>query len=69
MDNKNEQTAKNQQSKLTLKIGKLVTNRELVLKTWSSTLLDKSNLPDDWINTSGVLVGMDLREQTQGDPE
>ena len=44
------------------KFSKLTTNKELVLKTWSSTLLNESNLPDDWIDTSRVLVGMDLRE-------
>ena len=45
------------------KFSKLVTNRELVLKTWSGTLQDKSNLPDDWIDVSRVLVGVDVREQ------
>ena len=45
------------------KFSKLATNRKLVLKTWSSTLQDESNLPDDWIEVSGVLVGMDMREQ------
>ena len=45
------------------KFSKLATNRELVLKTWSNTLQDESNLPDDWIDVSGVLVGMDMREQ------
>ena len=45
------------------KFGKLTTNRELVLKTWSGTLQDESNLPDDWIDVSGVLVGVDVRER------
>ena len=45
------------------KFSKLVTNRELVLKTWSGMLPDESNLLDNWINMSRVSVGMDVREQ------
>ena len=45
------------------KFGKLATNKELVLKTWSSTLLDESNVLDVWIDASGALAGMDMREQ------
>ncbi|KAJ7654762.1 hypothetical protein B0H17DRAFT_956843, partial [Mycena rosella] len=52
----------------TLKRDKLLTNRtrfgdlaikkQLVLNTWSGTLLDEDSLPDDWIKSNGVLVGM-----------
>ena len=45
------------------KFGKLATNRELVLKTWSGTLQGESNLSDDWVDVSRVLVGVDMREQ------
>ncbi|KAJ7438920.1 hypothetical protein B0H11DRAFT_1752293 [Mycena galericulata] len=52
----------------TLKRDKLLTNRarfgslaikkQLVLNTWSGTLLDEDSLPDDWIKSKGVLVGI-----------
>ncbi|KAJ7663723.1 hypothetical protein DFH06DRAFT_986691 [Mycena polygramma] len=31
----------------------------LVIQTWKSTLLDEENLPDDWTNKPGVLVGIE----------
>ncbi|KAF7798072.1 hypothetical protein EIP86_009286 [Pleurotus ostreatoroseus] len=36
--------------------------RDLVLRTWDGTLRDNDTLPDDWINTPGVLVGMEPPE-------
>ena len=35
------------------------TKKSIVLKTWSRALKSEHTLPDDWINTLGVLVGMD----------
>jgi hypothetical protein len=32
--------------------------RQLVLNTWSGLLMDEDSLPDDRINTPGVLVGI-----------
>ncbi|KAJ7601415.1 hypothetical protein B0H17DRAFT_969783, partial [Mycena rosella] len=32
-------------------------NKSLVLQTWSATLLDEEDLPDDWIKEPRVLVG------------
>ncbi|KAJ7772665.1 hypothetical protein DFH07DRAFT_733919 [Mycena maculata] len=40
------------------KFGPLALKKQLVLKTWSGTLLDKDSLPDDWIKSEGVLVGI-----------
>lgn len=45
------------------KYDKQKTDRDLVLKTWSGTLKNESLLPDDWIETSGVLVGLEARER------
>ncbi|KAJ6460238.1 hypothetical protein C8R45DRAFT_1056146 [Mycena sanguinolenta] len=36
----------------------MVNAAQLVLDTWSGTLADEDSLPDDWINTKGVLVGI-----------
>jgi len=51
-----------------LKRDKLLTNqarfsslaikKQLVLDTWSGTLLDEDSLPDDWTRSVGVLVGI-----------
>ncbi|KAJ7919712.1 hypothetical protein B0H13DRAFT_1515080, partial [Mycena leptocephala] len=30
----------------------------LVLETWSGTLLDEDELPEDWLREPGVLVGI-----------
>ena len=49
------------------KYGPLATKRDLVLKTWSRTLKNKHNLPEDWINMSGVLVGMEYHEHRKGE--
>ena len=35
---------------------------DLVLKTWSGVLLNKENLPNNWIWESGVLVGITPRQ-------
>lgn len=44
------------------KYGPLATKKDIVLRTWSGTLKDEHLLPDNWINTPGVLVGMEIRE-------
>lgn len=41
---------------------KLVTDKDLVLRMWSGTLKNESQLLDDWIDSSGVLVGIEIRE-------
>ncbi|KAJ6490089.1 hypothetical protein C8R45DRAFT_1053237 [Mycena sanguinolenta] len=41
-----------------IRFGGLSLRRQLVLDTWSGTLADEDSLPDDWINTKGVLVGI-----------
>ncbi|KAJ7241407.1 hypothetical protein C8J57DRAFT_1244659 [Mycena rebaudengoi] len=38
--------------------GSLAIKKQLVLNTWSGTLLDEDSLPDDWIKSKGVLVGI-----------
>jgi ribonuclease HI/exonuclease III len=40
------------------KYGKKALKQRTVLKTWDDILLDKENLPMNWIQQSGVLVGM-----------
>ncbi|KAJ7822927.1 hypothetical protein B0H13DRAFT_2447014 [Mycena leptocephala] len=40
------------------RFGSLVIKRQLVLDTWSGTLLDEDSLPDDWTRSKGVLVGI-----------
>ena len=45
------------------KYGPSATRRDLVLKTWSGALKNEHTLPDDWINTPGVLVGMEFCER------
>jgi ribonuclease HI len=39
-----------------------------VLHTWSGTLQNESSLPDNWINYSGVLVGIRPPEQLWWQP-
>ncbi|KAF8172041.1 hypothetical protein K438DRAFT_1612338, partial [Mycena galopus ATCC 62051] len=39
-------------------IGRLVLNRQTVLKTWSGTLWDEDSLLEDWIQSDRVLVGI-----------
>ncbi|KAJ7237239.1 hypothetical protein C8J57DRAFT_1087743 [Mycena rebaudengoi] len=41
-----------------VRFGSLATKKQLVLNTWSGVLLDEDSLPDNWINTKGVLVGI-----------
>jgi hypothetical protein len=41
-----------------VRFGGLATNKQLVLNTWSGTLLDEDALPDDWTRQKGVLVGI-----------
>ncbi|KAJ7697858.1 hypothetical protein B0H17DRAFT_1130139 [Mycena rosella] len=60
----------------TLKRDKLLTNRtrfgdlairkQLVLNTWSGTLLDEDSLLDDWIKSKGVLVGIQPTTRKNG---
>ncbi|KAJ7506053.1 hypothetical protein B0H11DRAFT_1707609 [Mycena galericulata] len=40
------------------KFGPLAFKKQLVLNTWSGTLLDEDSLPDDWTKSKGVLVGI-----------
>ena len=41
---------------------------QTVLHTWSGTLKDELSLPDNWINYSGVLVGIRPTEQPWWQP-
>ncbi|KAJ7321571.1 hypothetical protein DFH08DRAFT_712864, partial [Mycena albidolilacea] len=49
-----------------IRFGSLAIKKELVLHTWSGTLLDKESLPDDWIKSKGVLVGIWLTTLKDG---
>ncbi|KAJ7257193.1 hypothetical protein B0H12DRAFT_1015592, partial [Mycena haematopus] len=40
------------------RFGDLTIKKQLVLDTWSGTLLDEDSLPDDWTRCRGVLVGI-----------
>ncbi|KAJ6553279.1 hypothetical protein B0H19DRAFT_1211046 [Mycena capillaripes] len=40
------------------RFGSLATKKQLVLNTWSGTLLDGDSLTDDWTIVKGVLVGI-----------
>ncbi|KAJ7772302.1 hypothetical protein B0H16DRAFT_1768950 [Mycena metata] len=40
------------------RFGTLALNKQTVLNTWSGLLMDEDSLPDDWIFTKGVLVGI-----------
>ncbi|KAJ6551930.1 hypothetical protein B0H19DRAFT_950337 [Mycena capillaripes] len=40
------------------RFGSLATRKQLVLNTWSGTLLDEDSLPDDWTIVKGVLGGI-----------
>ncbi|KAJ6451758.1 hypothetical protein C8R45DRAFT_765002, partial [Mycena sanguinolenta] len=41
-----------------IRFGCLSLRRQLILAMWSSTLTDEDSLPDAWITTKGVLVGI-----------
>ncbi|KAF8140910.1 hypothetical protein K438DRAFT_1636758 [Mycena galopus ATCC 62051] len=41
-----------------IRFGSLATKKQVVLNTWSGVLLDEDSLPDDWIRSKGVLVGI-----------
>ncbi|KAJ6512810.1 hypothetical protein C8R45DRAFT_771814, partial [Mycena sanguinolenta] len=38
--------------------GHLAINRRIILHTWSGILWDEDSLPDDWIQSDQVLVGI-----------
>ncbi|KAJ3916129.1 hypothetical protein F5877DRAFT_47199 [Lentinula edodes] len=38
----------------------------LILQTWRGILKDEGNLPKDWTNTNGVLVGTTEKERDDG---
>jgi hypothetical protein len=40
------------------KYGPKALSRNLVHETWKRMLKDKNNLPKDWLEASGVLVGI-----------
>jgi hypothetical protein len=40
------------------RFGSLAIKKQLVLNTWSGTLLDEDSLLDDWKKSKGVLVGI-----------
>ncbi|KAJ7806259.1 hypothetical protein B0H13DRAFT_1669899 [Mycena leptocephala] len=40
------------------RFGSLAIKKQLVLDTWSGTLLDEDSLPDDWTRSEEVLVGI-----------
>ncbi|KAJ7225239.1 hypothetical protein B0H12DRAFT_1267750, partial [Mycena haematopus] len=40
------------------RFGDLAIKKQLMLNTWSGTLLDEDSLPDDWTKIKGVLVGI-----------
>ncbi|KAJ7506394.1 hypothetical protein B0H11DRAFT_1707127, partial [Mycena galericulata] len=41
-----------------VRFGSLAIKKQLVLDTWSGTLLNEDSLPDDWTQSKGVLVGI-----------
>ena len=43
------------------KMTKFLSNK-LIQNTWKNTLKDERSLPEDWVTNSGVLVGIDLRD-------
>ncbi len=61
-------TALRQDQLLTNKarFGDLALKKQLVLNTWSGTLLDEDSLPDDWTKLKGVLVGIRPITQQNG---
>ena len=58
MDHKDKHKTTIDHALTQIKYGPSATRRDLVLTTWSGTLKNKHSLPDNWINTPGVLVGM-----------
>jgi hypothetical protein len=49
-----------------LQFGAQAVKRQLILDTWSGLLMDEDSLPDDWINTPGVLVGIRPKKDGTG---
>lgn len=51
------------------KWGRKALKKKLVIKMWDRTLQDEHMLPDDWTNSSGVLVGRARRERRRVGPQ
>ncbi|KAJ7721206.1 hypothetical protein B0H16DRAFT_1335464, partial [Mycena metata] len=49
-----------------VRFGSLATKKQLVLNTWSGLLLDEDSLPDNWLYTEGVLVGIQPKTDETG---
>ena len=43
------------------KYGKRALKQMVVLNTWRNLLKDENNLPKNWLNATGVLVGIEQR--------
>ncbi|KAJ7186234.1 hypothetical protein GGX14DRAFT_383650 [Mycena pura] len=48
------------------RFGASARQKELVLRTWSGILMNEDSLPDNWLYTSGVLVGMQPIKRAEG---
>ncbi|KAK0234450.1 hypothetical protein EDD85DRAFT_774610 [Armillaria nabsnona] len=42
------------------RFGKKALNKDLVMRTWSGSILNEHQLPEDWMEVGGVLVGITL---------
>jgi hypothetical protein len=51
------------------KYGKKATKQQTVLSTWKGLLKDEKNLPNNWLKSPGVLVGIDQMEHRGGIPD
>jgi hypothetical protein len=51
------------------KYGKKSLKQNVVLSTWKDLLKDEDNLPKNWLNTAGVLVGIDPIVRQVGIPD
>lgn len=40
--------------------------RKIVLQTWRNTLKNEKDLPEDWTNVRGVLVGIEKQRAQRG---
>ncbi|KAG6894055.1 hypothetical protein C0992_007657, partial [Termitomyces sp. T32_za158] len=48
------------------KLGRKAISKDLVIKTWSEIILNRSTLPTDWTGTNGVLVGIRHDRESEG---